>query len=138
VKSKAKTNPPPPPRSKDPFEIHIRQERTQSGNGAVIGAEIKLRIRDEANAGNLLATVTIRASVLANDNLTVDERIPIESIEVDPATGEIDLPNARLALTLTKEEPVTVNIQSVPFEADWVASLAVAVESSGFTWESSS
>jgi hypothetical protein len=129
MKSKTQTQPPSPPRSSDPFEIHIKQSRVANGDQATVAAEIKLALKNDAVMENLAAKVTVRTSVLANDNLTVDEHIPIEELELIAGTGSVDAGAGFVTVELNKNDPVTIAARSSAFEADWVANLAVSVES---------
>ena len=93
---------------------------------------MRVGLKGETSANDLATTVTITATVVANDNRAADEVIPIEEIEVDD-TEATATPgrHGRVTTILTKRKVVTIRSKTAPLDPEWDLNLTIEVEAEG-------
>lgn len=116
----------PPKRPADPVNVHIDPIRIEENGQAKILAKIKFKLKDEYNANELPAKISLRIPVLANDNQTADGE-PIafcfklkDQDEFSDYVGKLEIQE-----TLKKNEILEVRLESAEFPSYQVTRLDV-------------
>lgn len=116
----------PPKRPADPVHIHIDPIRVEENGQAKILAKIKIKLKDEYKKDELLAKISLRIPVLANDNHTADDE-PIEfryrmkdQHDFGDYVGKLETQEI-----LKKDETLEVMMESAEFPAYQVTRLDV-------------
>ena len=122
---------PPPPPVQDPFQLRIREGRTNTPTGSTVTATVDIMLRDDAPVNEMDVLLYVRPMVVLDDNLRRDssERLKLASAAVDGAEVEPDKDSA-IQAHISKSRTVIVTTESEPFDRDMYADLEVQVRMS--------
>ena len=136
MSAKRLDRPPPPPALPDPFEIRIREERTEVGAESVATASVGIKLKGDALAESVPARVSVVPAVVLDDNKRREKsgRISLASFRVDAEDVDLAVRSDRtdagtdgVDLVVRKDREVVVDVTSEPFNKDYYASLDVVV-----------
>jgi hypothetical protein len=115
-----------PKRTADPVHVHIDPIRVEDGGQAKILAKIKIKLKDDYKNDELLARISVRIPVLANDNQTADDMpIPFRSkFGGEEGFGAI-VDRIERQVALKKDDSFELSVESEEFAAYQVARLDV-------------
>ena len=118
----------PPPLTDDPFQIRINEGRTNTTMASAVTAKIEIRLKDDAPFDNAPAIVSVRPTVVVDDDLrrTSSERLILSDVVVNGDRFDID-GDSDIPLSIYKHSSSTVEIESEEFDRDMYADLEVSV-----------
>ena len=119
------TLPPPAP---DVFQVRIDEKRRNASTGSTVVATVEVKLRDEAGFDEADAFVSIRPTVLLDDDLRREksERLKLATVMVDGV--KIDsVDETGVAARISKNRAITVEAESEHFGREMSAELEVAV-----------
>ena len=117
---------PPPPRGADPFELRIRDGRTNSRNKSRVTANVEIKLKDDANIDSADVIVTLSPAIVIDDDRRRDpaERLDLSSVRVDGRRVDV-VDDYDLRINIKKNRPVVIEAQSGDFDRDLYACLDV-------------
>ena len=130
INGNVRTGPPPPPRGTDPFHLEfVNQGRTRSNGESTVTAKLRARLREELTEPVSLQ-VRVQVKVVANDNRSGDGSVAIPIVSADQPEFTVEPGGtARIEGILSPGQPLTINVESEPFDQDWDVELSFAAAS---------
>jgi hypothetical protein len=130
INGNVRTGPPPPPRGTDPFHLEfVNQGRTRANGESTVTAELRARLRDGLTDPVSL-TVTVGVNLVANDNRSADGSIAIPTVSADSPEFTVESgETAKIEGILSPGQPLTIKVESEPFDEDWDVELSYAAVS---------
>ena len=128
MSGKATGPPPPPPRVPDPFEIIVRESRTNTSSTSRVTASVELKLKDDAPVATVDVIASFTPSIVIDDNLRRDpsERLGLSSVTVDDTSTEIEN-DFEVRVGVVKSRFTVIKAESDEFGRDLYASLVLDV-----------
>ena len=120
--------PRPPGPTEDPFEMRIDEGRTNTERESKVTAKLSIRLREDAAMDDVAAVVSLRPTVVLDDNKRRDssERLRVVHASVDDVEVNVD-DDSEVTIRISKTHAVTVAAESECFDRDLFADLEVSV-----------
>ena len=120
--------PRPPGPTEDPFEMRIYEGRTNTEMESKVTARIAIKLRDDAPMENAAALLSLRPTVVLDDNKRRDssERLSLAHVSVDDEEIRFD-DDSEVIIQISKSVGVTVAAESKCFDRDLYADLEITV-----------
>ena len=121
--------PPNPPRPKeDPLHMRIQESRTDTATESTVSSKIEIKLRDDAQMGTATTLLSIRPTVVLDDNKRRDpsERLKLASVLVDGDEVAVD-DDSGIPLNISKGNAVKVEAETERFDRDLYVDLEVTV-----------
>ena len=123
---------PPPPPAPDVFQLRIDERRNNGPTGSTVAAAVEIKLKDQASFEEADAVVSIRPTVLLDDDLRREksERLKLATVKVDGV--KIDsVDETGVPARISKAKTITVEVESESFGREMSAELEVAVSLAG-------
>ena len=118
----------PPKSTEDPFEMRINEGRTNAEGTSKVTAKLTIKLRDDAPMENATALVSIRPSVVLDDNRRRDSSERLELAHVFVNDSEVRFDNdSEVMVHISKSSTAAVAAESESFDRDLYADLEVSV-----------
>ena len=121
--------PPNQPRPmEDPLQMRIQEGRTDTATESKVSSKIEIKLRDDAQMGTATTLLSIRPTVVLDDNKRRDpsERLKLASVMVDGDEVDFD-DDSGIPLNISKGNAVTVEVETERFDRDLYVDLEVTV-----------
>ena len=110
----------------DPFKIRINEGRTNAATTSTVTAQIEIGLRDNAPLDNAVAHMSLRPTIVLDDNKQRTQSDHLDLISVIVDGDEVDR-SPPITLEISKEKTVSVEVESEAFDRDLYADLEVSV-----------
>jgi hypothetical protein len=116
----------PPSRTADPFELRIRDGRTNSRSKSRVTANVEIKLKDDSDMDRANVIVTVSPSIVIDDDRRRDptERLNLSSVKVNGRRVNT-INDYDVSIEIDKSSPVMIEVQSAEFNRDLYACLDV-------------
>ena len=119
---------PPPPKSKDPFQLRINERRVNTNGSSQVVATVIVSLNEDSPVDELDAVVNIRPTVVMDDNRTrsKSEDLELSLIKVDNQPSP-SVKGNDVSVHISKSTLKTIVAESQKFDRDLEVDLTVSV-----------